>query len=81
MVFGALLWIEWQVRQLTAAELAWTLFVIDCWTPLEKESVPPLEKTLTLSWQERHSCAPAAPLGTEMRVLSPPASMCFAPSP
>jgi len=62
------LWIEWQERQLTAAEFEWN--------PVEKEAC-----SSAFSWQERHSCAPSAPWNFWIRLASPPASMCLVPSP
>ena len=70
VLFGADLWIEWQERQLTAAVLAWNP---DRGRVVRGPSVP--------AWQERQSCEPDSPCRVWMRLASPPASMCFVPSP
>src|SRR5512134_1653346 len=84
VLFGAGLCIEWHVRQVTVAELGWARLENESCVPRAKESVPPVAKAAwpaESSWQERQSCAPTAPLGVRIRLLSPPASMCFVPSP
>src|SRR5512141_305223 len=59
---------EWQVKQLTVAELA-------C-IPVLNEACDPLSW-----WQVVQNSAPARPESARMSDLSPPASMCFVPSP
>ena len=62
-------WIEWQVRQLTVAELAWM--------PACREM-----RSVATSWQVRQVLFdPASPTGLKIFVLSPPASMCALPLP
>ena len=60
---------EWQERQLTASD--------DAWTPVVKD-----ECSADCLWQVAHvQRRRNGPEGVLMRVLSPPASMCFVPSP
>src|SRR5205085_12272359 len=61
-------WMEWQVRQLTVAELA-------C-TPAWREM-----RSLLSSWQARQPSEPLFPTGLKIFSLSPPDSMCAVPSP
>ncbi len=79
-VFGAGACIEWQERQFTAAELAWIPVESEltagdlAWKPVESE-------VCSVAWQARQSCAPERPFIVEIRVGSPPDSMCAVPSP